>query len=79
MGILHQEGRQWVLIYDEKMFKLVLDRVQNPLFPVVPVPVPFPLAVSLPAYHVETWSNSLVPFLIRPCYGIFYGRSSKLS
>ena len=62
MGILHQEGGQWVLKYDEKMFKLVLDRVLDPLFPVVPVPVPFPVAVSLPAYHVETWFNSLVPF-----------------
>ena len=62
MGILHQEGGQWVLIYGEKMFKLVLDRVQDPLFPVVSVPVPFPVAVSLPVEHVETWSNSLVPF-----------------
>ena len=35
---------------------------QDSLFPVVLVPVPHPVAVSLPVYHVETWSNSLVPF-----------------
>ena len=48
--VREREQNQWVLIYHEEMFTLIQDRDkdQDPLFPIVLVPFPVPVLLSVP-------------------------------